>query len=627
MDPPSSCGRDHLRGVQERRHRLGPLSVVVLALGALTAWPPWTLRPGHDIDPSWQVALHLAHQAHLSWGRDVLFSYGPLGFIDVPSVLTRSSLPLGLLYGALCVLLVVLVPFYGLRDMSVWPSLAITFAFCLLAPTALFVPEVISFGAFAGALFVFAQPTGKPLTAIAAALGALLAVQFLVKPPTAAAVVLAIVVLTLTDAPGKLRRAGSALATFVVGMIVIWFLLGQTLAHFPSWIHGTLQVGLGYSEAMAIDEPGRGWEYVEALVLVALLVYFVRSCASFSGTRAAWIVNLSLGIAVWVAFKEGFVRHDVHSAIFFFSVALLATAVPRRAGRIWPLLAVVVAGLVFTADAAQPLGVAPVSSAGSFFALVETIVSEEHRAELAVEGRDRVRSFMGVPDEVLADLEGHTVHVDPTETGLVSAYGLDWRPIPVFQRYSAYTAYLDELGASALRGPRAPERILRSTALVIDGRNTFWDSPRTMLEIVCRYRQGPASARWGSFARGPSRCGREQPLGTVRFSANERIAVPVAPDDSSIVVARFHFSVPIVQRLEATLLRPFNTLSIVAGGRRYRVARPDVAGPLLVRATSKLGWAPGFGGDVDYRSLYPSLGGSVDFSAIPIGAARSRGDG
>ena len=613
--------------MQERRHRLGPLSVVVLALGALTAWPPWTLRPGHDIDPSWQVALHLAQRAHLPWGREVLFSYGPLGFVDVPSVLTYTSLPLGLLYGALCVLLVALVPFYGLRDMSLWPALAITFAFCLLAPTALFLPEVISFGAFAVALFVFAKPSGLPLTTVSTALGALLAVQLLVKPPTAAVVGLAIVVMILADAPGRTRRAGAALAAFVGGTIAIWLLLGQSPADFPAWIHGALQVALGYSEAMAIEEPGRGREYVEALLLVALLAYFVRRCGSFRGTRAAWIVNVSLFTAVWVGFKEGFVRHDIHSTIFFFSVALLATAVPRRAGRIWPLLAVVVAGLVFTADAAEPLGVAPVSSASSFFTLVESIVSEGRRAELAEEGRDRVQSFMGVPDEVLADLESHTVHVDPTETGIVSAYGLDWQPIPVFQRYSAYTAYLDELGASALRGPGAPERILRSTALVIDGRNGFWDAPRTMLEMVCRYREGPALAGWGSFARGPSRCGREQPLGTVRFAANERVAVPSAPDDSSIVLARFRFSVPVVQRLEATLLRPFETLSIVAGGRRYRVARPDVAGPLLVRATPELGWGPGFGGKVEYSSLYPSLGGSVEFSAIPIGATRSGGGG
>lgn len=589
-----------------------------LTLGALTAWPLWAIKPAPDLDPSWHVALHLAHRANLAWGQEVLFSYGPLAIMAVPGVLTNASLLLGLFYGALCVSLIVAVPFYGLRNLRLWVALSFTVAICVFAPTDLFVAELISAGAFAVALFLFERRSSRLLTSVSAGFGVLLAIQMLVKPPAAVVVLVAIVVLALAGAPGKLGRVVAALVAFVVSTIVIWLALDQSLGDFPHWVRGSIQVALGYTEAMALEEPGRGREYVEAVALLLVLGLFIRRSASFATRRSAWIVCVSLSIVVWIAFKEGFVRHDLHSSVFFFTVALLATAIPRRRKPVWPLIAVITAGLVFTANAASPPGTAVLASAESFRTLVHAIVSPSYRAELTEEGRLDIREFDGVPDDVVAAVVGHPAHVDPTAVSAAWAYGLDWRPIPVFQRYSSYTEYLDELGAAMLRGSRAPDRILRKVGPGIDGRNSLWDSPRTMLEVVCRYQEGPASAGWGAFFRESSRCGKERSLGRFTFSAGETIRVPPAPDGSSLVVARFDFSVPLLQRVVSTVARPLEHLTIAADGRSFRVARPDVAGPLLVRATPRLAYGDGFGGDVAYRRLRPSLGGSVTFAAIPI---------
>ena len=136
-------------------------------------------------------------------GRRGRVSYGPLAFVNVPSVLTNASLPLGLLYGALCVSLIVAVPFYGLRELRLWLAAGITFGFCLVAPTTLFVPELISVGAFAVALSVFELPQARWVTLASVLFGALLAVQMLVEPPAAVAVLVAIVVLALAPVRGS----------------------------------------------------------------------------------------------------------------------------------------------------------------------------------------------------------------------------------------------------------------------------------------------------------------------------------------------------------------------------------------------------------------------------------------
>ena len=159
----------------------------------------------------------------------------------------------------------------------------------------------------------------------------------------------------------------------------MWLLLGQSIADFPAWVRGSSQVALGYSEAMAFEEAARQVEYAEAAALLLVLGLFIRASATFATRRSAWIICGSLAIVIWISFKEGFVRHDLHSVVFFFAVPLLATAVPRRPKPLWPLLVVVAVGLAFTADA-WPTGTAPLDSARSFGTLVHSIASSARRA-------------------------------------------------------------------------------------------------------------------------------------------------------------------------------------------------------------------------------------------------------
>ena len=43
---------------------------------------PWVAaRPPSSPDDSWQMVLHVAHQQHLQFGRDIIFTFGPYGFL------------------------------------------------------------------------------------------------------------------------------------------------------------------------------------------------------------------------------------------------------------------------------------------------------------------------------------------------------------------------------------------------------------------------------------------------------------------------------------------------------------------------------------------------------------------
>ena len=55
---------------------------------AVLSWPDATIAPQALGDPSFYVGLHLATDRGLDFGRDVISTYGPLGFLHHPRLVT-----------------------------------------------------------------------------------------------------------------------------------------------------------------------------------------------------------------------------------------------------------------------------------------------------------------------------------------------------------------------------------------------------------------------------------------------------------------------------------------------------------------------------------------------------------
>jgi len=53
--------------------------------------PSFYHQPGEGIDSSWNIALHLAYKYHLVFGKDFVFTYGPLGILTTEAKGNRSG--------------------------------------------------------------------------------------------------------------------------------------------------------------------------------------------------------------------------------------------------------------------------------------------------------------------------------------------------------------------------------------------------------------------------------------------------------------------------------------------------------------------------------------------------------
>ena len=416
----------------------------------------------------------------------------------MPQAWNFASLVGGLLYTAAAVASVTFVPYWILRQHG---SRVVAFGFAaalaLAAPTGYHVAEVLSLGVLLLAIGAFQGTLPLRLTPLAGFLGGITAIQGLVKPPTAVVAMLACALVVLAPPPGAWRRAGvagaSLLGTFLVGWLVV---ARQSVADLPEWALSTVDLARGYSEAMFLASTDRNHEYIAAALLVVGFIAYIARFAMRTQRRNDVLLGIVVALALWVLAKQAFVRQDGHSVLFFFVVPALATAIwTTRPASTRPLALLVATGVLLTSVStgnALATELDPGPSLRTFLRQVTYIALPDRRqAAVDLARAQLLAEYAGwVHEPVLAEVSEASVHVDPWETSLAWAYGLDWRPVPVFQRYQAYTAKSDGDNAKALESDsRSPDKILRQDSPGLDGRNDLWDSPRYMLNLVCLYRQ------------------------------------------------------------------------------------------------------------------------------------------
>jgi hypothetical protein len=591
---------------------------IVAVLLALLTWQVASLLAQAGVDPSWRVALHLAHLRDVRFGPDFVWTYGPLGFLAFPVAVSGGTLAAGVafVFATQAGLAYVLVRRAGA---TLGWLLGVAAAYVVLALPIL-QADFLSLIVLGIALWALAEPAGTTARLLPLVGGVLAAAAALTKTNMGAA---AIGVVVVAAAAGGVRRLAATVAVVVAAFVVLWVALGNALSDVPEWWRLSVSLVGGYSAAMQIDHPGQGGDYVLAAIVTAVLAAAVWAAARRRPYRDAAATALVVAGFAFAAFKESFVRHDpVHVPAFFAAVAIALLCLGVR-GRAAVLVIVGIAASVVAIDRAGQLDVRPLALAGNALAHVRDVVDTSRRDALVERSRQGQQRSDEVPAAVLRRLRGHTVHVDPWEASAISAYGLAWRPLPVPQTYSAYTSTLDERNAAFLGSDDAPVRILRENpAEQVNGRDRTLEAPATYRAMLCDYRQVLATRRWQVLAHAP-RCGRPRLLGTLPAAAGQPVAVPEAGPDE-LVVAKVVLHDSLLNRLRGLVYKPHVAVVSLGGGPFTAVAADVVRDGIVVHVPGNLGYDPRFGGATDWRSI--AAGGlsgriTISFEAYPVRGA------
>lgn len=483
--------------------------------------------PG-TLDPSWRWSLYQAFEHHLQFGTQYLFTYGPLGFIDVPQLGASRGLWLiaSLVTLVVQVSLIVLVykwiaPYLRKRDLS-GPDkvgLAALTAFFLIQvihqPASVLLSTISLLLSMGLLTSIFSSIINRRLIVVNSLV---LATASLIK---SSGFVYSIMILIFVTAglvinnplsrKKRIELGLTPIASYILGILFLWVISRQSIFNLFAFFRGTVQIILGYGEAMQI--AGDSYQVVIAAVLIIsfliMCAFFVfRTMRSVPGSdqetperSASWVTRLwPVLIAIsYLAlnWKEGIVRQDItfsngHSGYVFLGIAvalmvLLLLDAKRIMSHVASLSVLIVAILSMAIFATQAIDTtSPTLNLQETATAIGSVSSSKLYSQYVSQEYTALRSTYKIPAGILSAVGNKKVVILPYSLTLGSAYGLNEVLLPVSQLYSAYTPYLDHLDSSFLASNRVPYVLMRYQGL--DGRYALWSAPQTYKYLLTNYR-------------------------------------------------------------------------------------------------------------------------------------------
>jgi hypothetical protein len=434
------------------------------AVAVFTPFEPWFPLAG--IDASWAFAINQAMAQGLSIGEDIIFTYGP--YASIATLLyhpaTDRLIFCGGLYLGICYAALLLMATRGIP--SRW-----LVAFCLLLSALMVVRDPL----------FLSYPLLLAIVIYRLTLSDSVAMQLRLSPKWLTILLMTFPVLGLLPLiKGTLLplatgvslvcffmlwrsqwkfAAVAVLAIPVVSSLLFWTLSGQPLAGLPHFILNLLPVIAGYTEAMATSgDPLESVAYLVAASPILMAVYGERNIAS----PAKLALLATFAMFLFLAFKNGFVRHDDNHVVIASTCVLFAALLLRCCAHGGYVNAALVLSALFW------LGIYQVHAAGfghsmsdrmldPYLGVVKGIASRMNGDKLAQTYR---RNLAAIRDEFAIPSLAGTTDLYSYEQAYLLASPNTWAPRPVLQSYSAYTPALARLDAQHLTGAASPDNII-----------------------------------------------------------------------------------------------------------------------------------------------------------------------
>jgi hypothetical protein len=585
---------------------------LVAAIAAVCFWPYASPDPGIGIDWSWQAGLALARIHHVAWGPQIVFTYGPLGFLRTLAYYSFEQSLLATIYQPMIVAALLLGIAAALRQRHApMPSLIGAFVTTGVVVIVNFegYADLAILAAFAWAAVPLLQhdPRRSTVFTTCLVLGAAAGLQLLVKLNSGLTIlVIALAVSVLLDWRAVGRHCATVTA-FAASTLIWWVIAGQHLGNLPTWLRYSAAFLSGYSEAMSI--PFAKWAYswvlfwamvVSGLAWIgALCVMFVRGGPEIPRRFVvlASLLTLITAHAALGRFERG------HSFALICLIVVTAVITPLSGIRRRAFVLVVVAGVVldlglstFFDKFPDPRMRAAVQAPRQAVDRLVTLVQPGRLDQRVERTKARQRAQYAIPERFIETIGSGTVHIDSYETSAVWAYDFAWWPVPVFQSYAAYTPALDDLNSESL-ATGGPEFILsQPRRFGIDRRLLREESPRYVRALLCNYTMSGRENGWTLFTRRDSpRCGPLTPLSEIRIDGND-VAVPAPSGPDMAVLVGIDLEPTVLDRLFQGALAPLSIPTVVLDGVPYRLVPGNAAEPFLVYAhTIGVGRSPSLG--------------------------------
>lgn len=592
----------HDRSVNNLGNRSGKLFLIVaFFVFFILFFGPGLSSAGTQLDTSWRQVLDYAFQHHLTWGKDIIFTYGPWGFARPDGVFSPDlfwqhyAIQIWL---AACFALLSVITLSNLTiRKKIALSLIILLTYSLSWDAYLSSYFLISFFACNGSnlekgnfrSFIIAIP----------ALSFLSLVKFSLFPLYAAWICLSAVNTLAT----KFKRSAISIGCAgIIAPLAWWMLAYQPLTAFPAYISTSIEISRFYNGAMGITPSSFYTIFGLAIIALLLIVSWRRISAEKYHLKMITSVTFYLASTA-LAWKAGFVRADGHVALFFAAAAISSPLIalhpsPSGNARHGSLFTAILIALASIYLGGQGLGMptVPYRQFREVFDIIKSSLAEH--ADNIFAPRTSLDSLQrqqnSINKELLLPNIQKTVGMSTVDLlsysqGIIIANHLNYDPRPVFQSYTAYSENLQRINAMHFTGRKAPDFVMLDLQ-TIDNRLPTLDDALAILQILGHYRFVLQEKNYLLLKRirgSPSEALVPRTNGSdiTKASVGKPITLP-APQAGSASWARLFVHRTLLGKLYSLAFRdPIVKVEIETSSGRtatYRLIRADAASGFMV---------------------------------------------
>lgn len=444
------------------------------------------------IDNSWRIALEMAYQKGLIFGKDLIYTYGPLGRLTQRIAIGTSHFEL-FLFDIFCFTNVGFLLYHFLPKPLRFFQLLIHFGIFLLISS--IYGEWLSFilfyiSIFSGLLFLQKQNQWFLIHAIGMGL-----INFYIKANygvIALGFVFILVIYAFASKRLSLRNLTFYLFGSIISLILLAFILKTDL---PSYFISSIQIIKGYNESQSLFPADRlkavaSSYFIFGVFIILFIVFIIKKLSKKDFSIVAldnFFVLGCVGVCSFVLIKYAFVRADDGHLMSFVRSASLPFLLLcffgsekwfKQSG--WLLVSLnLISYIIFY----QPIyGKITFPIADNL--RTKSYIFPEYFQNIFKKPAPSYNHTY--PKEVLEIIGDKSVDLVPNEISEVYLNQLNYNPRPVVQSYQAYNEYLDTKNQEKYLSNTAPDFVIYGIEST-DDKYALGDETLTLLAMLQHY--------------------------------------------------------------------------------------------------------------------------------------------
>jgi hypothetical protein len=469
--------------------RVFSLHTILLLAGTYILLPERIFSfPHNGLDPSWMIALNMAVEQNMVFGRDFIYTFGPLGFLytGLPVYIPKIVI---LLFQTMIFWSIAFILNFYLQQIKTIMAKSGFIIFMLVIYIELFPEKAFLLLLIFMFFLLYHLNLQKRFALIFAGFVALL--TFFVKLNTGLLLTFLLFPYLLFAGYLKIEQWKFIAAFSLLYFALLLFFSSLLNVDVLAYTSNAFDIINHYSDAVNIP-PTPMMLLIAAAIIMAYGLVLLLNFRNILENKIRIFSIIYVSLAFFVLFKEGFVRADGHMMLFFGKIVPLISFLyffeTNKRFRSHLKYCILFTGFMTIASTQVFYSFNyPLARARQIITKVayrDVILGEYEKQRIAM--FEHHKKFAKIPDRIIDRINDKSVDIIPTDISYIYFNDLNYSPRPSMQSYASYSGRLDGINAKKYASDNAPDFIMYAIGS-IDNRHPFWDESKTKMVMLANY--------------------------------------------------------------------------------------------------------------------------------------------